>query len=39
MKNFLTQTDLGSIISRDGGTDLDIQSRLKKARNSFDMMN
>ena len=32
-------TYLGSIISRDGGTDLDIQSRLKKARNSLNMMN
>ena len=32
-------THLGSIISRDGGTDLDIQSRLNKARNSLDMMN
>ena len=32
-------TYLGSIISRDGGTDLDIQSRLNKARNSLDMMN
>ena len=32
-------TYLGSIISRDGGTDLDIQSRLNKARNSLNMMN
>ena len=30
---------LGSIISRDGGTGLDIQSRLNKARNSLNMMN
>ena len=29
-------TYLGSIISRDGGTDLDIQSRLNKARNSLN---
>jgi len=32
-------TYLGSIISRDRGTDLDIQSRLNKARNSLNMMN
>ena len=32
-------TYLGSTISRDGGTDLDIQSRLNKARNSLNMMN
>ena len=32
-------TYLGSIIGRDGGTDLDIQSRLNKARNSLNMMN
>ena len=30
-------TYLGSIISRDGGTDLNIQSRLNKARNSLNM--
>ena len=29
---------LGSIISGDGGPDLDIQSRLNKARNSLNMM-
>ena len=45
MKNVLTQTDfhisaLGSIIGRDGGADLDIQSRLRNsARNSLNMMN
>ena len=42
MKNSLTHSDrftyLGSIISRDGGTDLDIQSRLNKARNLLNMM-
>jgi len=32
-------TYLGSIISRDGGTDLGIQNRLNKARNSLNMMN
>jgi len=32
-------TYLGSIISRDGGTDLDIQSRLNKATNSLNIMN
>ena len=32
-------TYLGGIISRDGGTDLDIQSRLNKARNSLNMIN
>ena len=32
-------TYIGSIISRDEGTDLDIQSRLDKARNSLNMMN
>ena len=32
-------TYLGSIISRDGGTDLDIQSRFNKARNSLNMIN
>ena len=32
-------TYLGSIISRDGGTDLDIPSRLNKARNSLNLMN
>ena len=32
-------TYLGCIISKDGGTDLDIQSRLNKARNSLNMMN
>ena len=32
-------TYLGSIISKEGGTDLDIQSRLNKARNSLNMMN
>ena len=32
-------TYLSSIISRDGGTDLDIQSRLNKVRHSLDMMN
>ena len=30
---------LGSIVSRDGGTDMDIQSRLHKARNLLNMMN
>ena len=32
-------TYLDSIISRDGGTDLDIQSRLTKARNSLNQEN
>ena len=32
-------TYLASIISRDGGTDLDIQNHLNKARNSLNMMN
>ena len=32
-------TYLGSIISRDGGNDLDIQSHLGKATNSLNMMN
>ena len=32
-------TYLGSIISKDGGTDLAIQSGLNKARNSLNMMN
>ena len=32
-------TYLDSIIIRDGGTDLNIQSRLNKARNSLNMMN
>ena len=32
-------TYLGSIISRDRGTDLDIQGRLNKARNSLNIMN
>ena len=31
-------TYLGSIISSEGGTDLDIQSRLNKARSSLNMM-
>ena len=32
-------TDLGSIIGRDKRTDLDIQSRLNKVRNSLKTMN
>ena len=32
-------TYLGSIIGRDGGTELEIQSRFNMARNSLNMMN
>ena len=43
MNNFLTQTDLpisaASSVKMHEGIDLDIQSRLNKARNSLNMMN
>ena len=38
MKTSPTRRNFGSIIGRDGGAVLDIQSRLNKARNFLNMM-